>query len=62
MSQTKKLQRGKMGTTPWYGYVDGRCVIEAGRKIRVRDDMHGSKWSWVLVTRINSDGYIFMER
>jgi hypothetical protein len=43
--------RCKIGTIPMQKIVDGRCTIAVGKVIRVRDDMHASKWERVRVTR-----------
>jgi len=49
----------KIGTIPALVYVDGRCKIEVGNKIRVRETDHGSEWFNVIVDKINYDGYFF---
>lgn len=53
--------RCKIGTIPMMKIVDGRCRIEVGKVIRVRDAMHASRWERVRVTSVNPDGYFFAD-
>jgi hypothetical protein len=58
-----KNPRGcKIGSMPSVVCVDGRCKVEVGKVIRVRDFTHGSKWFPVRVTHVEKDGYFKAER
>ena len=48
----------KLGTQPRVLIVDGRSRVEIGRVIRVREDMHGSKWFEALVDDINPNVFL----
>ncbi len=42
----------KVGTQSWVVYRDRRQPIEVGRRIRIRDATHGSKWIAVIVDQV----------
>jgi len=49
----------KIGTQPWVVVLWRSYRLEVGRKIKVRDYRHGSKWFCVTIERVNGDGYFF---
>lgn len=51
----------KLGTMPALVLVHGSDTIEVGKRIRVKES-DGDRWHYVLVTRINPDGYFFADR
>lgn len=56
-----KIHRCKVGTIP------GLVVLKAGtkpsvdKKIEFRNPAHGSKWQFGRVTKVNDDGYFFID-
>jgi hypothetical protein len=51
----------KVGTVPWVVVVWGNSRPKVGRHITFRDWKHGSGWQEGIVTRVNPDGYFFVE-
>lgn len=57
-----KGRPAKVGTIPMQVVTYGYNKIEVGKKIKYRLARTGSKWEQGIVTRINSDGYIFLDK
>lgn len=47
--------RTKLGTMPACLIIDRRFKIEVGRKVRVREKPHGSKWFTAKIDRIDHE-------
>lgn len=51
----------KLGTIPYLVHLDGRSRLKVGRRVRVQDAYNG-KWFFVLVTRVDPDGYFMADK
>lgn len=67
---SRRFRRAKLGTMPSMVWIHGRDKIEVGKNVRYREQKtadpgfrfwHG-QWDYALVTQINPDGYLFLER
>lgn len=58
----KPLARpAKVGTQPWLIVLKGGCRPKVGRLLTFRRSGSGEKWIAGRVTKINSDGHLFID-
>ena len=57
-----KYHNCKLGTIPARVQLRYAYKIRKGLRIVYREDVHGSKWSNGIITKVNSDGYFFIDK
>ncbi|MEJ6003868.1 hypothetical protein [Paucibacter soli] len=55
------VRPAKVGTKPWNIVLRGGCRPKVGRLLTFRRASHGEKWTTGRVTKINTDGHLFIE-
>lgn len=61
ISRRPLARPAKVGTQPWLVVLKGGCRPKVGRLLTFRRSGNGEEWMIGRVTKMNTDGYLFID-